>query len=348
MLGVSVAALTRAHSVLLIRINSACQEASAADCRQVTLFGFLKVDSLRADQGGSGSTMNRCEKVLGALGGRVVAAAGALLLAVSACGPGIQAALVRPTGATQSDRSIADGRQVFENRCAACHGIDGRGGERAPDIATSAKTQRRSDAELVQIITSGIPSGGMPAFSTLDASTGRALVRYLRFLQGKTGSAALPGNPQSGKAIFFGRARCSECHLAAGAGGFIASDLSSYGRARPAEEIRDAIVKPGQPSNDSRGTVTIVTRDGQTLTGILRNEDNFSVQLQSLDGAFHLLMKSEVASVSRDRNSLMPADYGSTLSANELNDLVSFLMSMAQREESSSDAKKNEPSDDDE
>jgi len=289
--------------------------------------------------------MNRCEKVLGTLGGRVVAAAGALLIAGSAYGLGIQEGSVRPTGATQSERSIADGRQVFENRCAGCHGIDGRGGERAPDIATSAKTQRRSDSALAQIINNGIPSAGMPAFSTLDASTRRSLIRYLRFLQGKRGSAALPGNPLNGKAIFFGRARCSECHLAAGAGGFIALDLSSYGRARSVEDIRDAIIKPGQPSNASGGTVTVATRAGQTLTGIIRNEDNFSLQLQSLDGAFHLLMKSDVASMTRDSNSLMPADYGSTLSASELNDLVSFLMSVDQQDKSSPDPKENEPRD---
>jgi putative heme-binding domain-containing protein len=188
----------------------------------------------------------------------------------------------------------------------------------------------------------------MPSFSTLDASTSRALVRYLRFLQGKSGSAALPGNLQNGKAIFFGRARCSECHLAAGAGGFIASDLSSYGRSRPVEEIRDAIVKPNQPSNATRGRVTIVTRAGQTVTGVLRNEDNFSLQLQSLDGAFHLLMKSDLPSINRDSNSLMPANYGSSLTANELNDLVSFLMSVAQQDKSSRDPKKNEPSDEEE
>src|SRR5258706_7691825 len=188
----------------------------------------------------------------------------------------------------------------------------------------------------------------MPSFSTLDGSTSRALVRYLRFLQGKTGSAALPGNPQNGKAIFFGRARCAECHLAAGTGGFIAPDLSSYGRARPVEEIRDAIVKPGQPSNAFRGTVTIATRAGLTFTGVLRNEDNFSLQLQSVDGAFHLIMKSDVACMTRDWNSLMPADYGSTLSVGELNDLVSFLMSVAQQDKSSPDPKENEPSDEEE
>jgi len=271
-----------------------------------------------------------------------------LLIAVSAHGLGGKERALRPAGAAQSERSIADGRQAFENRCAACHGIDGRGGERAPDIATLPKTQRRSDAALAQIINNGVPSAGMPAFSTLDASTTGALVRYLRFLQGQSGGAALPGNPQNGRAIFFGRARCSECHLAAGAGGFIASDLSSYGHARPVEEIRDAIVKPIQLSNASRGTVTIATRSGQTLTGVLRNEDNFSLQLQSLDGAFHLLMKSDVASMRRESNSLMPADYGSTLSAGELNNLVSFLMSVAQQDKSSPDPKRNEPSDEEE
>ena len=277
----------------------------------------------------------------------MVAATSALLIAASAFGLSVKERALPFAGAAQSERLIADGRQVFENRCAGCHGIDGRGGERAPDIATSAKTQRRSDSALAQIINDGIPAAGMPSFSAMDASTTRALVRYLRFLQGKTGSAALPGNSQNGKAIFFGRARCSECHLAAGAGGFIASDLSSYGRGRPVEEIRDAIVKPNQPSNGPRGTITISTRAGQTVIGVLRNEDNFSLQLQSLDGAFHLLMKSDVASIKRDLNSLMPADYGSTLSAGELNDLVSFLMSVAQQDKSP-DPKKNEATDEEE
>jgi hypothetical protein len=45
----------------------------------------------------------------------------------------------------------------------------------------------------------------------------------------------------------------------------------------------------------------------------------------------------------RDWNSLMAADYGSTLSVGELNDLVSFLMSVAQQDKSSPDPKENEP-----
>jgi hypothetical protein len=43
----------------------------------------------------------------------------------------------------------------------------------------------------------------------------------------------------------------------------------------------------------------ISTQDGQNYSGRVRSEDNFSLQLQTLDGAFHLFMKSELRSFER-------------------------------------------------
>jgi cytochrome c oxidase cbb3-type subunit 3 len=249
---------------------------------------------------------------------------------------------------SQNERPIAEARQTFENRCAGCHGLDGRGGERAPDIATSQKTQNRTDAAITQIISNGIPTGGMPSFNSLDAPTIRSLVKYLRVLQGKSEAAAMPGNPATGKTIFYGNARCSGCHLAAGSGGFLGPDLSTFARRRPPEEIRDAITKPAMLPGPGRSEVTVIPHNGQPMTGVLRNEDNFSLQLQSPDGAFHSVMKSDVASITRNPKPLMPADYGTTLSAAELNDLVSFLMSTAQQNHSSDDKLNNEPQDESE
>jgi cytochrome c oxidase cbb3-type subunit 3 len=249
---------------------------------------------------------------------------------------------------SQSERPIAEARQTFENRCAACHGLDGRGGERAPDIATSQKTQNRADAALIQIITTGIVTGGMPSFNSLDAPTIRSLVKYLRVLQGKSQSAAMPGNPDNGKTVFFGKARCAECHLVAGSGGFLGPDLSIFARRRPPEEIRDAITKPATISGLGRSEVTVTPRGGQPLTGVLRNEDNFSLQFQSPDGAFHSVMKSDVTSITRSATPLMPTDYSSTLSSSELNDLISFLMSTAQKNGSGDDKLNSEPQDESE
>jgi cytochrome c oxidase cbb3-type subunit III len=230
---------------------------------------------------------------------------------------------------TKSGRSIeaavAEGRQVFESRCAGCHGLDGRGGERAPDIATSAKTQGRPDGELFRIIEKGVPDGGMPAFGSLGDRDIEAVISHVRLLQGKNQAARLPGDGQAGRGLFYGKARCSECHMVAGSGGFLGADLSAYGSRRSAEEIRQAITKPSTP-NRQGGTMVVTTRDGRTFTGIVRNEDNFSIQLQTADGEFHLFVKSELQGFARTADSLMPTDYGSTLTAGELNDLVSFLM----------------------
>jgi cytochrome c oxidase cbb3-type subunit III len=223
--------------------------------------------------------------------------------------------------------SDVDGEQTFESRCAGCHGLDGRGGERAPDIATGAKTQQRSDDELFRIIERGLPGTGMPSFASLGSNI-KSVVAYLRQMQGKNEVTAFPGNAQRGRELFYGKARCSECHAVGGAGGFIASELSGFGSNHSPGEIRQAIIKPPSPSRLG-GKIIVKTRDGKEYSGVVRNEDNFSLQIQSLDGNFQLFPKSELTSFSRLPESLMPADYGNTLRLEELNDLISFLMSAA-------------------
>jgi len=34
-------------------------------------------------------------------------------------------------------------------------------------------------------------------------------------LQGRREAGKLPGNPEAGKVLFFGKARCAECHMVA-------------------------------------------------------------------------------------------------------------------------------------
>ena len=219
------------------------------------------------------------------------------------------------------------GRQLFSSNCAACHGLDGRGGERGPDIATRKEVQRLSDPALLHVIEAGVPGTGMPAFHSLDASGRLAIVHYLRALQGKQPEVAVPGNPQSGKNLFFGIAACSQCHMIKGAGGFIGSDLTSYAQTHSANEIRDIISRPDQYMGARARITVITTHDGKQYEGIIRNEDNFSLQLQSEEGAFHLLQRSQVERAEQQPKSLMPSDYGSRLTSQQLDDLISYLIS---------------------
>ncbi len=250
-----------------------------------------------------------------------LAASGGLLLAQSAAQKAAGSHAVKPSG-----------QQFFASSCASCHGLDGRGGERAPNIAQKTEIQRLSDTALTRIVQDGVTGTGMPAFHSLTVSEVKAIVLYLRTLQGANQVVALPGDAERGKEIFFARTGCSACHMVAGSGGFIASDLSGFARTHSAAEIRTAITRPG--GNIERPSVVATTRDGQKYAGRVRNEDNFSLQLQTLDGAFHFLAKSDLERVEPDPQALMPTDYGSTLSRKELDDLVSYLIVSAKTSES--------------
>ena len=225
--------------------------------------------------------------------------------------------------------SVEDGRKAFESICASCHGLDGRGGERGPNIATRAAVQQLSDEETLRILRSGIPTAGMPAFSALGAPKIKAVMAYLRVLQGGGKAVSISGDAQRGKLLFFGKAGCAKCHMINGFGGFIGADLSSYGSNGSVEEIRTAILDPNKDLDPRKRTALATTREGRQFTGIARNEDNFSLQLQSLDGTFHLFSKADLDRLEFLPKSLMPSDYGSTLSVDEINDLVSYLVRSA-------------------
>ena len=228
-------------------------------------------------------------------------------------------------------QSTDEGKRTFSSTCAACHGLDGGGAERGPDIARRRAVQQLSDASLLSIVRDGKPGTGMPPFRALGEARIQAVVHHLRELQELSSTAALPGDPKAGKVLFFGKGECAQCHIAHGQGGFIGSDLTSFASGKAAADISSAITEPNKNLDPRRQVVVVKTSDGTALNGIARNEDNFSLQLQTPDGAFHFFDKSQVQSIEHQPRSLMPADYGSKLSRQELDQLVSYLMSIAQK-----------------
>ena len=119
--------------------------------------------------------------------------------------------------------------------------------------------------------------------------------------------------------------------MVSGQGGFFGQDLTAYATTRGADDIRAGIVTPDRNLDPRRGSATVVLADSTTLSGMARNEDNFSLQLQTPDGVFHLLNKSDIKDLTYAGRSPMPSDYGATLSPVEINDLVSFLLHAAEQ-----------------
>jgi putative heme-binding domain-containing protein len=237
----------------------------------------------------------------------------------------------QPNSGTRSAGNVAEnagGRQIFAANCAACHGLDGLGTQRGPNIVTGSRGQQLSPAEVLRIVSDGIPGTGMPSFRSLGEAQLKAIVAYVGDLQGKNSAAPLPGDPAQGLQLFFGAAGCSSCHMVKGKGGFMAPDLSDYAQTRSAERIKSAITDPAA-RDLTVSLVTAITADGQQYRGIVRNEDNFSLQLQSQDGGFHFFSKAALKRIDREAASMMPSDYGAKLTPAQLDDLVSYLLNIS-------------------
>jgi len=220
------------------------------------------------------------------------------------------------------------GAQLFGDNCAYCHGADGNGG-RGPAIATHPRVIAMTDEELINIVHNGAGNGAMPAFPDLGDVRTQAVVRYLRKLQGVSGAVAgekLTGDAVAGKAVYFGKGQCSSCHMVNGEGGFIAPDLTTYGQSRAASEVLQAILKPDAQLSPGAKVVEVKTKSGVKISGVVRSEDNINITLLSEDGRYHFLTRSNLASVNFTDHSLMPDDYGTRLTAKELDDVVSFLI----------------------
>jgi len=226
--------------------------------------------------------------------------------------------------------AIAAGERAFNEGCAVCHGPGGQGG-RGPNLASGAVMWHKlTDEGTYQRIKDGVPSGGMPPTPGSEEKLWQ-LAAYVVALRAPASESPQTGDVALGQTLFWGKAGCNECHSILGKGGKIGPDLSDAGGSRSTTIIRMAIEDPG--ANGSKGfeKAHIVLKNGQTVDGVLKNRNNFSLQVLDARGELHLLLMSGVKEMAVAKNSAMPANYKIRLSAAEINALVAYLAKQTAR-----------------
>lgn len=239
--------------------------------------------------------------------------------------------LASPTAA-----DLAAGGKVFTTYCTRCHGFDGSGGS-GPPLTRPRLRRAADDAGILDILVNGIPGTAMTAAWMLSEPEMAQVTAYVRTL-GTRPADAMPGNPDRGRAVY-ASAGCATCHIVRGEGAVMGPDLSEIGLLRGAAFLRQSLLEPSaaRPERSvpyepygypSYVVVVAQPRRGPEVAGVLMNEDSFTVQLRDRTGQWHSLRKADLASLSYEsRTSLMPA-YGGRLDAQQMNDLVAYLMTL--------------------
>ena len=130
------------------------------------------------------------------------------------------------------------------------------------------------------------------------------------------------GDPQTGRKLYL--ERCASCHFLYNEGGRIGPDLTAYQR-NSISDLLLAIVNPAAEIREGFQTITITTKDQQTLSGLLTNQNKHSLTIRPLGGKNHLIERSKITSQKTSNTSLMPADLLSDLSEQQLRDLFTYL-----------------------
>ena len=196
-----------------------------------------------------------------------------------------------------------NGRQLFVKNCSACHGEAGHGG-RGPDLTTGDWKHGGTVDDLIRNMTKGIPGTQMPAIPMPDADA-RAIASFLLATVSRGGERPT-GNEDAGKSLFFGAAKCADCHMFGGRGGLFGGDLSGV---RAKFQPSALVKKMGEP-------VSLAEIGG--VRGALKNEDTFTAHLFDRAGKWHFLRKAGAVKKVEEAHPV--------LSDAQRNDIAAFLI----------------------
>jgi len=121
--------------------------------------------------------------------------------------------------------------------------------------------------------------------------------------------------------------------MIAGQGGLLGPDLSNIGAKRNLSVLRSALTQARPNTVRGYKAARVVTAEGTVLTGIVKNENNFSVQFLDTRGGLHLFGREELKEITYQERSLMPDDYDRRLTTAEAQDLLAFLSRMVRPKE---------------
>ena len=137
------------------------------------------------------------------------------------------------------------------------------------------------------------------------------------------------GDPSRGREHFSaGKGACITCHKVGETGRAVGPDLTKLAGIRTPLDFFESILYPGESIARDFDCFFVEKKDGSQLAGLIQQETQREIFLTELSGEVRQIDRSEIVSIQRNPNSLMPQGLEQTMTRQELLDLVSYLMTL--------------------
>ena len=146
----------------------------------------------------------------------------------------------------------------------------------------------------------------------------KELARYKKML---TKRFLSEGDPKNGKEVY--TRTCAACHKLFGEGGTIGPDLTGSGR-KDLHYILENVIDPSAIVSKDFQLVSVKTKDNRVVSGTIAEENKDTVTIKTVNDKI-ILQRSNIESLQKSKQSMMPEGLFNILNKNDLRDLIKYL-----------------------
>jgi putative heme-binding domain-containing protein len=144
------------------------------------------------------------------------------------------------------------------------------------------------------------------------------------------------GNAAAGKAVFGSKeAACVKCHAIESDGNnrkLAGPSLVVIGDKFTRDQIVNSVLEPDAQIHPDYATLSVTTKKGKKLTGVLRERSESSLELLDAESKLLKIDLDDIESQDRVKTSLMPTGIHKNISRDQFVDLVAYLTTLRQTE----------------
>jgi len=134
--------------------------------------------------------------------------------------------------------------------------------------------------------------------------------------------SSLKGDATRGATVF--EKNCAQCHALGGKGHAVGPDLAAF-RNKGVDDFLVAILDPGSAVEPRFINYQVETRDGRSLSGVIKAETATSLTVIQGGGAEETVLRRDVTEIKASQLSLMPEGLEQSINPQEMADVIAFV-----------------------